>query len=95
MGDQAAIKKAYKKCKKKQLSDYEQDSQSGTWELLADVVHPGGYNNLKKYGKRSRRILEEKVNWAKNISRHMNVELNKSPSFVCFRDGLRKFFEEK
>ncbi|MDM8547506.1 DUF4276 family protein [Candidatus Venteria ishoeyi] len=90
-GDQHAIEKAYPDYNKKVLADYIQDAQCGTWEQLAEAIHPGGLKSLQHYGKRSIRILEEKRKWAAKIAPHMNVEKNKSPSFCCFRDGLRRF----
>lgn len=90
LGDEKALREAYPSYKKEKLSEYIQDSQCGTWELLAEAVHPGGINKLLKVGKRSRLVLEEKKKWAKGISIHMNIEENLSPSFCAFRDGLRK-----
>lgn len=90
LGDQAAIRSAYPRAKQAVLESYEQDSQCGTWEKLADVVHPGGSSALRKHGKRSVRILEQKWVWAKEICPAMNVDDNQSPSFQQFRDGLRR-----
>lgn len=41
-GDQSALLKAYPKADKKMLKKYQQDSVCGTWESLADAIHPGG-----------------------------------------------------
>ena len=48
LGDEAAIVAAYPNAKLKPLHDYEQDSICGTWEVLADVVYPGGLGRFKK-----------------------------------------------
>ncbi|OQY58393.1 MAG: hypothetical protein B6245_12115 [Desulfobacteraceae bacterium 4572_88] len=88
-GDQDAIKNAFRHCDKEAFANYTQDAQGRTWEKLADVIYSGGVRELHKYGKRSVRILEEKRKWAAAIAPNMNVEENKSPSFCCFRDGLR------
>jgi hypothetical protein len=32
----------------------------------------------------------EKSSWAEKITPHTNVYDNKSPSFICFRDSLRR-----
>lgn len=88
LGDIEALRKSFSKPKLHLLKNYQQDSVCGTWELLADIVHIGGYAQLKEYGKRSRRILEEKRIWATKIAPNMNVEKNASYSFNCFKDGL-------
>jgi len=89
-GDRDAIIKAFQHCNKKAFEDYIQDAQCGTWEKLAEVIHPGGIKALENYGRRSVRILEEKRKWAAALAPIMNVEKNNSPSFCCFRDGLRR-----
>jgi hypothetical protein len=90
LGDLVALKLAYPDVKKNALDTYVQDSQIGTWEILAEMVYPGGLNALHAKGKRSSVVLQEKANWTKNICPHLNVEKNQSPSFCCFRDGLRR-----
>lgn len=90
LGDANALKKAYPNVRLEKLADYVQDSQNGTWEMLADIIHPGGLRELHAKGKRSPLVREEKVKWAKTITPHMDVEQNQSPSFSCFRDGLRR-----
>ncbi len=42
LGDRNAVKTAYPRAKEQVLNAYEQDSICGTWEMLADVVYPGG-----------------------------------------------------
>ncbi|MCP4345221.1 MAG: DUF4276 family protein [Desulfobacterales bacterium] len=91
MGDQYAIREACQQYNEEAFAGYIQDSQCGTWEKLAEVIHPGGLRQLLNYGKRSVRILEEKRKWAAAIAPKMNVEENMSPSFCCFRDGLRRW----
>jgi hypothetical protein len=90
LGDLTALKLAYPDMKQAIFDTYIQDSQIGTWEILADIVHVGGFNVLTTNGKRSPLILQEKINWTKNICPHLNVEQNQSPSFRYFRDGLRQ-----
>jgi len=90
LGDSAALKLAYSDVRQDILDRYVQDSQMGTWEALAEIVHSGGLDALTSKGKRSPLVLQEKVNWAKNICPHLDVEHNQSPSFCCFRDGLRQ-----
>ena len=86
LGDTKAITKAYPIVKKNILSKYTPDSICGTWETLADAVYSGGVVKLKKKGKSE--IGKEKSNWAKNITPHMNINANKSPSFCYFREML-------
>lgn len=90
LGDVDAIHKSFGQSKIKLLNDYAQDSICGTWELLADVVHPGGSASLASFGKRSTRILEEKRKWAVQIAPNMDINNNKSRSFNCFKDGILK-----
>jgi len=93
LGDKKAIATAFPNYNKKPFDRYTQDSQIGTWETLAEVIHPKGLSNLIKNGKRSVFTLEEKKKWTKAISPHMDVENNSSPSFCCFRDGIRVLAE--
>jgi len=93
LGDEEAIKDACGPCNEKAFKKYSQDSQCGTWEILAEAIHPGGVKELFKHGKRSVRILKEKRKWATMIPPKMNIEKNKSPSFCRFRDGLRRWAE--
>lgn len=88
LGDSPAIKVAYPNAKDDVLNGYENDSICGTWELLADAVFRGGANRLKNEGWRS--VGREKSTWAERIAPHMNVDLNKSPSFRYFRQKIRE-----
>jgi hypothetical protein len=90
LGDAFALASAYPNLDQKMLAAYVQDSQIGTWEMLAKTIHPGGLDTLLAKGKRSPLVLEEKLKWTRTICRYLNVEHNKSPSFCCFRDGLRR-----
>ncbi len=92
LGDLPALKSAYPNAKQAILDKYTQDAQCCTWEALAEAIYPGGLKALEQYGKRSIKILSQKVEWAKKIAPKMNVENNLSPSFCCFRDGLRNKF---
>jgi hypothetical protein len=87
LGDSAAVIAAYPKAKADILNAYVQDSICGTWETLANAVHPGGLKALSKKGYRA--IGEEKSRWAKEIAPRMDVENNRSLSFSYFRDELR------
>ncbi len=71
------------------LNSYVQDSICGTWELLADAIHPGGAARLKRSGLGYRNIGRAKSEWARNIALHMDVDGNLSKSFAVFRDGVR------
>ncbi len=88
LGDIPAIKVAYPNTKDDVLNRYKNDSICGTWELLADAVFRGGADRLKKEGWRS--VGREKSAWAECITPHMNVEVNKSPSFCYFRTKIRE-----
>ncbi|AUJ13785.1 hypothetical protein BVV20_19030 [Xanthomonas oryzae pv. oryzae] len=88
LGDKKAVLAAYPKAKKDVLSRYKQDSICGTWEVLADAVHPGGSAAIINAGWPL--PGQVKHDWANQICPKIDVELNKSPSFCKFRDGLRK-----
>ncbi|MFC6841331.1 DUF4276 family protein [Xanthomonas theicola] len=88
LGDRPALLAAYPKARKDILANYQQDSICGTWELLADAIHPGGSTAIRKAGWPL--PGEVKHAWASQIGPRMDVELNQSPSFRKFRDGIRK-----
>ena len=88
LGDINAIELAYPEIKKSVLNNYENDSICGTWELLADAIYSGGSQALSK--QEWYIIGAEKSAWAKNISLHMDVENNSSPSFRYFYKKIRE-----
>ena len=75
--------------KEQVYNSYQNDSICGTWEKLADMIYKGGAAALKKKG--SQEIGKLKSEWAREISPYMNVDANNSPSFIYFRDKLRKY----
>ena len=87
LGDRDAVKAAYPGAKDPVLNSYVQDSICGTWEILADAVHPGGSAPLKKSGYQE--AGKEKCEWAGAIAPYMEVDRNQSRSFQVFRDGVR------
>ena len=87
LGDSDAIKAAYPNAREQVLNGYVQDSVCGTWETLADAIHPGGSHRLKNVG--YPHVGRVKCDWASNIARHLNPDRNLSRSFQVFRDGLR------
>lgn len=88
LGDRAALMQAYPRAKTRTLSGYVQDSVCGTWELLADAVHPGGSAAIKAAGwPLPGRVKHE---WVEKIEPFMDIENNQSPSFAKFRDGIRR-----
>lgn len=48
LGDENAIWEAYPLAKKKYIKDYEQDGICDTWQVLANIVYPGGLAGLQK-----------------------------------------------
>jgi hypothetical protein len=87
-GDPEALQAAYPRAKKAVLKCYEQDAVCGTWEMLADALHPGGLAAVRKPG--GRRPGDLKHEWANRIGPLMNPDINRSPSFGKLRDGLRR-----
>ncbi len=88
LGDREALQTVCPRAKMGKLDRYVQDSVCGTWELLADVVHPGGSVAIKKAGwPLSGQI---KCEWAEKIGPLLDPDRNRSPSFGKLRDGLRR-----
>lgn len=91
LGDIPAIKKAYPKAKDTVLNAYVSDSTCGTWERLADAVYRGGSQHLSSLGWHV--VGAEKSAWAENITPHMDLDNNTSPSFNYFLGKLRELAE--
>ena len=87
LGDSDAVRAAYPNARDQVLNGYVQDSICGTWETLADAIHPGGSHRLMRVG--YPHVGRVKCVWATNIARHLNPDRNQSRSFQVFRDGLR------
>lgn len=88
LGDRSAVTTAYPKAKRQVLEDYRQDSICGTWELMANAVHPGGVRALKQKGWPA--PGRAKCEWAERVTPLMDVEANQSESFQVFRDSVRQ-----
>lgn len=88
LGDVEAIKTAYRNAKVNVAKSYVQDSVCGTWELLADMLHPGGRRAIEKSGWPLPGQL--KVEWADAIGPHLDPSRNSSPSFAKFVAGLQR-----
>jgi hypothetical protein len=88
LGDRQALLAAYPRAKKEVLNRYQQDGVCGTWELLADAVHPGGTAAIRKAGWPAPGQLKHE--WAEKIGPHMRIDDNQSLSFCKLRDGLRR-----
>lgn len=91
LGDIPAIKQAYPRAKDAVLNTYVGDSICGTWERLADAVYKGGSKHLSGLGWQM--IGAEKSVWAENITPHMDLDNNTSPSFNYFLGKLRELAE--
>lgn len=86
LGDFEAIMCAYPSANQREYTTYVQDSVCGTWEKLARVIDDKLYN--KKLKDAPFYIVgEKKSEWAKNITPHLDINNNLSPSFNYF---LRK-----
>lgn len=88
LGDRQALLGAYPRAKMEVLNRYVQDAVCGTWELLADAVHPGGSGAVKRIGWPLPGQLKHE--WADKIGPLLDPERNSSPSFGKLRDGLRR-----
>lgn len=90
LGDETAILAAYPSAKLQPLHAYVQDSICGTWEILADVVYPGGSSKMKKDCPTYIEIGKYKNEWAQKIGVHMDIERNNSPSFNDFISEINR-----
>lgn len=88
LGDRPALLAAFPRARKEVLDRYWQDSVCGTWELLADALHPGGAAAVRAAGWPLPGQIKHQ--WAEQIGPQMDVENNQSPSFCKLRDGLRR-----
>ena len=88
LGDRGALLAAYPRARQQVLNGYAQDSVCGTWERLADAVHPGGAAAIRRSGWPL--PGQVKHDWAARIGPLMDPERNISPSFCKLRDGLRR-----
>ena len=86
LGDIKAVLKAYPKARRKILDQYRQDSICGTWEVLADAIHPGGSRSLSKQPYPI--VGRAKCEWAENIAVHLDFENNESMSFRKFTRNI-------
>ena len=88
LGDLNAVRAAYPRARNNVLNAYINDSICGTWEVLADAVYQGGSSALVTQGWQAVGAL--KSNWADEITPHMDIMRNASPSFCYFRDKLKE-----
>jgi len=88
LGDRAAVLQAYPRARKDVLDRYNQDTVCGTWELLADAVHPGGVNAVKASGWPLPGQLNHE--WAAKIGPEMKLTGNASPSFNKLVEALSR-----
>lgn len=93
LGDRAAVKAAYPNAKDAVLNSYFQDSICGTWEVLADAIHPGGRNALSKTKVPYSVIGAAKCEWARKIGSKLQADRNASPSFQTLLSGLQEIIE--
>ena len=91
LGDREALLMAYPSARTELLDSYVQDSVCGTWELLADIVYPGGCRALKARTRYA--SAEQKRLWARDIAPRLDPHRNRSHSFRVFRDGIRRLAE--
>ena len=90
LGDTAALLAAYPNAKQAILHAYCQDSLCGTWELLANVLYPGGYAKMQKDCPSYMEIGKKKSEWARAIGMHMDLSANRSPSFNLFLNEINR-----
>ena len=94
LGDIDAVEKAYPTLKKKAVKDYIQDGLVDTWEVLANMVYPGGLKKLQRKAAGSYHLIGEmKAEWADKIGVMLELDHNISPSFQKFIHELTSRIE--
>lgn len=94
LGDLNAIEAAYPQVRKTYIRSYTQDGICDTWEVLANMIYPGGLTALKKRsGGAYTEIGKIKGEWAARIGSYLNFANNKSPSFQYFINSLKNRIE--
>ncbi|URN83738.1 DUF4276 family protein [Acetobacterium wieringae] len=88
LGDEYALQQAYPNYKRQVFNAYIPDSIIGTWELLADVVYPGGHKKMERELTSYYEKGLEKGRWAEQIGQKLNILNNSSPSFNYFISKL-------
>lgn len=88
LGDRSALLHAYPRARMRTLDHYVQDSICGTWELVAQAIHPGGARAIEKAGWPLPGQIKHE--WADRIGPLLDPEVNLSPSFGKLRDGMRR-----
>lgn len=62
-------------CKRKYLKSYIQDGICDTWQVLANMVYPGGLNQLMKIAKNGYgEIGKAKGEWADKIGEKLDLD---------------------
>ena len=92
LGDKKALQKTYPKLNKRLLDKYKQDSICCTAENLYRIIYT--QNNSKKDIKIPDNLCYFKCELAKMIPSSMDINGNESPSFIEFRDRLKKYLQE-
>lgn len=91
LGDRQAIIEAYPNARMQYMENYEQDALVNTWEILADVVYPGGLNALiKKADGAYQWVGIQKAEWADKIGEKLHLEQNNSQSFQKFLNEIKR-----
>ncbi len=88
LGDRFALVRAYPNARLRALAGYVQDSVCGTWEILAEAIHPGGLHAIRQGGWPL--PGQVKHEWAERIGPLLYPENNVSPSFGKLCDGVRR-----
>ena len=90
LGDLNAIEAAYPQVRKTYIRSYTQDGICDTWEVLANMIYPGGLTALKKRsGGAYMEIGKAKSEWATKIGIYLDLANNQSPSFQYFINSLK------
>ncbi len=92
LGDRQAILEEFPKAKIPVLESYPQDGICGTWEKLADAIHPGGSKRLSSLGYAETGRM--KSEWARRIGPRLELKRNQSPSFQAFVRGAIRLLSE-
>lgn len=81
IADVRALRLAYPKAKLQKITSFAPDAIVGAWERLAEALgrKPQDCNGA------------DKLEWAKTIMPHVDLDTPKSPSLGCFVEGIERF----
>lgn len=85
IADSEAVKSAYPSCNTSKIESITPDAVIGAWEILAESI---GKKPINCSG-------ADKIEWARNISPHLDLTNPHSPSLITFIEGIDKVLTKR